>query len=472
MDIKSLSVEELARKIKAKELLSEDVVKYYLANIEKYKDKNAVLEVFDDSLELAREIDKKIAEGEKLGLLAGVPVIIKDNMLYEGKKCTCASKFLEGYVSQYTATAVQKLIDQDAIIIGRANMDEFAMGGSCEHSAYGACKNALDDTRVSGGSSGGSAVAVALDMCAFALGSDTGGSIRQPASFNGIVGLKPTYGVVSRYGLVAFASSLDQIGPMTKSVEDAKYVLKIISGKDNHDQTTEDKKLEEEKGSLKGLKIGVIRQVDKVAEKSKYYSRYKEIEDMLVKAGAEITMVNIDEYELSLSSYYVIQPAEAASNLGRFDGVKYTTRASDVEGITDLYKKSRTEGFGDEVKRRIMLGNFALSSGYYDAYYKNAKRVQKMLKMRFEQAFERVDAIIMPTTYGEAFEIGSKTKDPVSMYAEDMFTIVANLAGVPAVSIPCGKGECGLPLGMQVIGKHFEDLKLLEIAKEIQKEIK
>lgn len=472
MDIKSLSVEELARKIKAKELLAEDVVKYYLANIEKYKDKNAVLEVFDDSLELAREIDKKIAEGEKLGLLAGVPVIIKDNMLYEGKKCTCASKFLEGYVSQYTATAVQKLIDQDAIIIGRANMDEFAMGGSCEHSAYGACKNALDDTRVSGGSSGGSAVAVALDMCAFALGSDTGGSIRQPASFNGIVGLKPTYGVVSRYGLVAFASSLDQIGPMTKSVEDAKYVLKIISGKDNHDQTTEDKKLEEEKGSLKGLKIGVIRQVDKVAEKSKYYSRYKEIEDMLVKAGAEITMVDIDEYELSLSSYYVIQPAEAASNLGRFDGVKYTTRASDVEGIADLYKKSRTEGFGDEVKRRIMLGNFALSSGYYDAYYKNAKRVQKMLKMRFEQAFERVDAIIMPTTYGEAFEIGSKTKDPVSMYAEDMFTIVANLAGVPAVSIPCGKGECGLPLGMQVVGKHFEDLKLLEIAKEIQKEIK
>lgn len=473
MDIKSLTIEELVKKIKSQELKAEEVTKYYLSNIEKYKGKNAVLEVFDDAVEIAQEIDKKIASRADLGLLAGVPVIIKDNMLYEGKKCTCASKFLKDYVSQYTSTAVQKLLDQDAIIIGRANMDEFAMGGSCEHSAFGECKNAFDDTRVSGGSSGGSAVAVALDMCAFALGSDTGGSIRQPSSFNGTVGLKPTYGRVSRYGLVAFASSLDQIGPITKTVEDAEFVLKIISGKDIHDQTTADEPLKEVAvSSVKGLKIGVISQVDKVAEKSKYYKLYKNIEKSLEKAGAEIVPIDIKEYELSLSSYYVIQPAEATSNLGRFDGVKYTTRAEGVAGINDLYKKSRTEGFGDEVKRRIMLGNFALSSGYYDAYYKNAKRVQKLLRKRFEDAFEKVDAIIMPTTYGEAFEIGSKTKDPVSMYAEDMFTIVANLAGVPAVSVPCGKGENGLPLGLQVVGKHFEDIKLLRVAKEIQKEIK
>ncbi|MBR2909054.1 MAG: Asp-tRNA(Asn)/Glu-tRNA(Gln) amidotransferase subunit GatA [Clostridia bacterium] len=473
MDIKSLSIEELVKKIKSKEFSAKEVTKYYLANIEKYKGKNAVLEVFEDAVEIAEDIDRKIASGADLGLLAGVPVIIKDNMLYEGKKCTCASKFLKDYVSQYTSTAVQKLIDQDAVIIGRANMDEFAMGGSCEHSAFGACKNAYDDTRVSGGSSGGSAVAVALDMCAFALGSDTGGSIRQPSSFNGMVGLKPTYGRVSRYGLVAFASSLDQIGPITKSVEDAKLVLKVIAGKDINDQTTADEPLVDSKPvNLKGLKFGVISQVDKVAKNSKYYAIYKDIEKKLALAGADIVSVDIPEYELSLSSYYVIQPAEATSNLGRFDGVKYTTRAGDVSGINDLYKKSRTEGFGDEVKRRIMLGNFALSSGYYDAYYKNAKRVQKLLKTKFEEAFKKVDAIIMPTTYGEAFEIGSKTKDPVSMYAEDMFTIVANLAGVPAVSVPCGKGESGLPLGLQVVGKHFDDLRLLEITKEIQKEIK
>lgn len=473
MDIKSLSIEELVKKIKSKEFSAKEVTKYYLANIEKYEGKNAVLEVFEDVVEIAEDIDRKIASGADLGLLAGVPVIIKDNMLYEGKKCTCASKFLKDYVSQYTSTAVQKLIDQDAVIIGRANMDEFAMGGSCEHSAFGACKNAYDDTRVSGGSSGGSAVAVALDMCAFALGSDTGGSIRQPSSFNGMVGLKPTYGRVSRYGLVAFASSLDQIGPITKSVEDAKLVLKVIAGKDINDQTTADEPLVDSKPvSLKGLKFGVISQVDKVAKNSKYYAIYKDIEKKLALAGADIVSVDIPEYELSLSSYYVIQPAEATSNLGRFDGVKYTTRAGDVSGINDLYKKSRTEGFGDEVKRRIMLGNFALSSGYYDAYYKNAKRVQKLLKTKFEEAFKKVDAIIMPTTYGEAFEIGSKTKDPVSMYAEDMFTIVANLAGVPAVSVPCGKGESGLPLGLQVVGKHFDDLRLLEITKEIQKEIK
>lgn len=472
-ELQMLSVEQLAKKISKTEISAVAATEYYLAKIEQFKDKNAVLEVFDDALAKAKEIDERIAKGEDVGLLAGVPVIIKDNMLYEGKKCTCASKFMAEYVSQYTCTAVQKLLNQGAVIIGRANMDEFAMGGSCEHSAFGACKNAYDDSKVSGGSSGGSAVAVALDMCAFALGSDTGGSIRQPASFNGIVGLKPTYGRVSRYGLVAFASSLDQIGPITKTVEDAKYILPIISGQDIHDQTTAAVGFEKTQIiALKDAKIGVIKQVEEVAKKSKYYNKYKQIQERLISLGAKIEVVDIPEYELSLSSYYVIQPAEAASNLGRFDGVKYTSRSSEAENISEVYKKSRTEGFGDEVKRRIMLGNFALSSGYYDAYYKNAKRVQKLLKTKFEKAFDKVDIILMPTTFGEAFEIGSKTKDPVSMYAEDLFTIVANLAGVPAISVPYGKGENGLPLGLQIIGKHFDEMKMLELAAEIEKEIR
>jgi len=473
VDFKNISVKTLAEKIKSQEVSSEEVVKYYLQNIEKYKNKNAVLEVFEDAIEKAQEIDSKIKAGEKVGALAGVPIIIKDNMLYEGKKCTCASKFMQNYVSQYTSTAVQKLLDEGVVILGRANMDEFAMGGSCEHSAFGACLNALDDTRVSGGSSGGSAVAVACDMCAFSLGSDTGGSIRQPSSFNGVVGIKPTYGRVSRFGLVAFASSLDQIGPICKTTEDLEFVLPYICGLDIHDQTTVNAKpIEQVKiENIKGLKVGVIKEVDNIAKKSKYYSVYEQIINKTKELGAEIVYIDMPQYELSLAGYYIISPAEAASNLGRFDGVKYTTRSLDAKALSEVYKKSRTEGFGEEVKRRIMLGNFALSSGYFDAYYKNAKRVQKLLKTDIEKAFENVDVILAPTTFGEAFKLGEKLHDPVSMYAEDMFTIFANLTGVPAMSIPCSKTEEGMPLGLQLIGKHFEEGKLISIAKLLEKEV-
>lgn len=474
-EIKELSVFSLAEKIKQRELTSQQVTEYYLSNIKRYAHKNAVLEVFDDALENAKIIDKRLENKEDVGKLAGVPVIIKDNMLYKGHKCTCASHFLENYVSQYTATAVKKLLDEGAVILGRANMDEFAMGASCEHSAYGPCLNAYNDEYVSGGSSGGSAVAVALDMCAFALGSDTGGSIRQPSSFNGVVGLKPSYGAVSRYGLVAFASSLDQIGPITKSVEDAAFVLNIIAGKDENDQTSKSTLEDLSKSeitSLEGLTIGLIKQVEEINKNSKYLKEYEQAKKKIEDAKAKFVQIDMPKFELSLPAYYIIAPAEATSNLGRFDGVKYTTRAEDAININELYKKSRTRGFGSEVKRRIMLGNFALSSGYFDAYYKNAKRVQKLIKTEFEKAFSKVDAILLPTSFNGAFKIGEKVQDPVAMYNEDMFTIFANLASVPVISIPFGKTEKGLPLGLQVVGGYFKDESLLKIAKLVEKELK
>lgn len=463
---------DIVKKVKSGQIKSEDLVKHYFENIDKFSHKNAVLEKFPDALVRAREIDEKVARGEKLGKLAGVPILIKDNIMYEGKIASCASKFLQNHTAQYTATAVKKLLSEDAIIIGRTNMDEFAMGSSCENSAFGAGLNALDDTRVAGGSSGGSASAVALDLCAVALGSDTGGSIRQPASLNGVVGIKGSYGRVSRYGLIAFASSLDQIGPITKTVEDSALVLEVMSGEDPHDMTCGHMPQEDYLSKLfpavKGKTIGIIRQVDSLLEGSKYNANFDKLIEWLKSQGASVKMVDIKGYEMSLPIYYVIAPAEATSNLGRFDGVKYTTRSADAKNIGDVYELSRTEGFGKEVKRRIMLGNFVLSSGYYDAYYVKAKKIQQVLTSEFEKAFEDVDAIIMPTTYGEAFEIGAK-KDPTAMYAEDMFTIISNLVGVPALSVPYSKGESGLPLGVQVIAKKWAEQQVFDIASFIEK---
>lgn len=465
VSLKDITTIKLAEAIKSQQITSEQAVTYYLSNIKKYAHKNAVLEVFEDALLKAKEIDKKIKARESVGALAGVPFIIKDNMLCYGKKCTCASKFMEDFVSPYTATAVDRLLKQDAIVIARANMDEFAMGGSCEHSAFGACLNAVSDNHVSGGSSGGSAVAVALNMCSFALGSDTGGSIRQPASFNGVVGFKPSYGTVSRFGLVAFASSLDQIGPITKTVGDAEFVYSFLSGIDEHDQTTISLPINDSKiSSLKGLKIGIIKQVLEIAQNTPNYSHFKKTIDVLKNCGANIQIIDMKEYDLALPAYYIIAPSEVASNLGRFDGIKYTKRAEQAKDIGSVYTLSRTEGFGEEVKRRIMLGNFCLSSGYYDAYYKNAKRVQKLLKNKFDEVFKSVDAIILPTTLGGAFKLNEKTEEPTSMWAEDMFTIFANLAELPAISIPNGKTAEGMPLGVQVACKKLDDLKLLKIA--------
>ncbi len=470
-----LSVVEIVKGIKDGSLSSEKLVEHYFDNIKKFSHKNAVLETFPDALDRAREIDKKAKEGKPLGKLAGVPILIKDNIMYEGKIASCASKFLETHTAQYTATAIKKLLAEDAVIIGRANMDEFAMGSSCENSAFSPSLNAHDDKRVAGGSSGGSATAVALDLCAAALGSDTGGSIRQPASLNGVVGIKGSYGRVSRYGLIAFASSLDQIGPITRTVEDSALLLEVMSGQDDHDTTSGSEPVKDYLTALrpevKGKTIGIVREVDKILEKSEYKANFDAFTQWLTGQGAKVEIIDIKGYEMSLPIYYIIAPAEATSNLGRFDGVKYSRRSPEAKNIGDVYEMSRTEGFGKEVKRRIMLGNFVLSSGYYDAYYVKAKKIQQALTKEFDKAFEKVDAIVMPTTFGEAFEIGSK-QDSTAMYAEDMFTIICNLVGVPAISVPYSTGKNGLPLGLQIIGKKWNEQQVFDIAKYVEENYK
>lgn len=473
MSVENMSVLELIEMLKSHKITSVELTKYYLSQIEKYKDKNAVLEVFEDALIRAEEMDKVIAVGGELPKLAGIPVLIKDNFQYTGHICSCGSKMLENYKSQYNATAVQKLLDEGAVIIGRTNMDEFAMGGSTENSAFGPCKNAHDDTRVSGGSSGGSAVAVALDMCAFALGSDTGGSVRQPASFNGIVGLKPTYARISRFGLVAFASSLDCVGLFTKTAKDNAYILSILAGFDIHDETssreTVDDYMSSITGNISGKKIAVIKEVQALVEKTGYTDVYNKVLENCQKAGAIVTEVSIPDYDVVLPTYYIICKAEASSNLGRYDGVKYTSRSENISDIDSVYSNTRSEFFGKEVKRRIMVGNFVLSSEHYNAYYVKAKQIAQKLKYKFLEIFKDNDLIFMPTTYGEAFEIGSKTSDPVSMYIEDIFTVTANMVSVPAMSIPVGTGKAGLPLGMQIVAKHFNEKEIFNMADYIMR---
>ncbi|MBQ8844815.1 MAG: Asp-tRNA(Asn)/Glu-tRNA(Gln) amidotransferase subunit GatA [Clostridia bacterium] len=472
MDISKLSLLEIVEKLRQREVTSEELVKYYIDRIEEYKDYNAVLEVFEDALDRAREMDEKIKQGFE-GKLAGVPVIIKDNILYKGKKATCASRFLEDYVAQYSSTVVEKLIESGAVIIGRANMDEFAMGGSNENSAYGVCHNALDFDRVAGGSSGGSAVSVAKSLCACALGTDTGGSVRQPSSFNGLVGMKPTYGRVSRYGIVAFASSLDQVGPITKTVKDNAYLLSVISGYSKYDETSKKEEVEDYlskiDGDIKDLKIGVCSEVKELVKGLPVEKTYFDLIERLKSQGNEIVEVSIKDLSLVMACYYIIAPAEATSNLGRFDGVKYSRREKGCQDIDEIYIKSRTSGFGKEVKRRIMLGNFVLSSGYFDAYYNKAKKVQQRLKKQTLDALASCDVLLLPTTCGEAFKIGEKIEDPISMYKEDIFTTLANITGLPALTLPCGKGENGMPLGMQFVGKEFEESKLYNLADYIER---
>ncbi|MCI5497293.1 MAG: aspartyl/glutamyl-tRNA amidotransferase subunit A, partial [Firmicutes bacterium] len=350
--------------------------------------------------------------------------------------------------------------------------DEFAMGGSNENSAFGACKNALDDSCVSGGSSGGSAVAVALDMCSAALGSDTGGSVRQPSSFNGVVGTKPTYGRVSRYGIVAFASSLDQVGPITKTVQDNAYLLNILAGHDENDQTTLSDSVDDYlvgiKNAISGMKIAYCKELLELYKKSNYYDNFVKLVEFLKSNGATVEEVSVPNIDLALPVYYIIAPAEATSNLTRFDGIKYTTRSEDSLDLNSLYVNSRTEGFGDEVKRRIMIGNYVLSSGFYDAYYVKAKKIQKYIVKMFNELFAKYDAMIMPVTYGEAFKIGSKNNDPVTMYLEDIFTVIANISSIPAISVPYSKGENNLPLGIQVLSKRLNEKTIFQIANLIE----
>ncbi len=469
MKFEDLTLTELVKLIKEKKVTSEELTTYFISRCEEKKDYNAILEIFDDALERAKEMDKKISQGFS-GKLAGIPVIIKDNILYEGKKCTCASKFLEDYVAQYSSTVVEKLLQEGAIIIARANMDEFAMGSSTENSAYGVTHNALDFDRVPGGSSGGSAVSVALGLAPLSLGTDTGGSIRQPSAYNGIVGIKPTYGRVSRYGVVAFASSIEQVGPMTKTVKDNAFALEVLAGKSNDDETSVDAKIDFiqdiDKG-VKGLKIGLVTEVEALLKGMESEKAYQKAIEILKSQGAEFVHVSLPSFKMALPCYYIIAPAEATSNLGRFDGIKYSKRAEGKD-INETYTKSRSAGFGKEVKRRIMLGNFVLSSGFFDAYYNKAKAVQQKLKEESKLIFDLCDAVLLPTTTGEAFKLGAIT-DPVSMYKEDFFTIPANVMGLPAISLPLEKGSAGMPLSVQIMGKEFDEKTIYRIANSIER---
>ena len=464
-NIYELTAFEVREKILAKEVKSVDVVKAIFDRIEATDDKiNSFVSLRKEkALEEAAIIDAKIEAGEKVGSLAGVPVALKDNMVSYGEPSGSCSKILEGYEGIYDATVVTKLREADAIIIGKTNMDEFAMGSSTKSSCHGETRNPWDTTRVPGGSSGGSATAVAASQAYITLGSDTGGSIRQPASYCGVVGLKPTYGRVSRYGIMAFASSLDQIGPFTKTVKDAALAMNVISGMDDYDSTLEDIPVPDYTkaltGDVKGMKIGVPKEyfIDGIKPEVK-----KIIDDAIAKykeLGAEIVDISLPHTKYAVSVYYILAPAEASSNLARFDGVRYGHR-SEVEGkIDDLYINSRTEGFGDEVKRRIMIGTYVLSAGFYDAYYRKAQQVRRLIKEDFEKAFEQVDMVLAPTAPGVAFRLDDK-KTPIELYLEDIFTISANLAGLPGISVPAGMAE-DMPVGVQLIGKAFGEEDLL-----------
>ena len=474
MSFKKLSVIEIVDGIKNKRFKCEDITLYYLNNIIKYKKKNAVLEVFEDALVRAREIDNIVANSnaDSLPSLIGVPILIKDNIMYKGHICSSASKMLENYKAQYNADVIDKLLDAGVVILGRTNMDEFAMGGSCENSAFGPCRNAHDDNRVSGGSSGGSAVAVALDMCAFSLGSDTGGSIRQPASYNGIVGIKPTNYRVSRYGLMAFAGSLDTIGVFTRNVKDNAFVMSIIAGKSNNDSTTLDIPVDDYSqfisGDIKGKKIAIIREVQELVNKTEQASIFQDLLRYCQENGAIVTESILPEYTSILPVYYTTAFAEATTNMNRYDGIRFGAK-EDADGYQDIVVKTRSRNLGREVKRRIMLGNFVLSSEHYSSYYVNARKMADNIKDKFLNILKNNDVIFMPTTYGEAFEIGSKTEDPVSMYIEDMFTVTANIVGLPAISVPVATGKNNLPIGLQILSSPFNEKEIYNMADFIER---
>ncbi len=470
MDITELTVHELQEKLKNKELTITQITKAYTDRIaEKEKDVEAFVTVLsEDANSKAKEIEEKVNSGEITGEFAGIPIGIKDNMCTKGVKTTCSSRMLENFIAPYDATVVEKLNNENMINLGKLNMDEFAMGGSTEYSYFKKTKNPWNLNKVPGGSSGGSAAAVAANLVPWALGSDTGGSIRQPSSFCGVVGLKPTYGLVSRYGLVAFASSLDQIGPITKDVYDSAMLLNLIAGHDEKDTTSSNIEKKDYtkclKNDVKGLKIGVPKEffaegINEEVKKSleTAIEKYKEM-------GAVVEECSLDIAKYSLATYYIIACAEASSNLGRFDGIRYGYRAKDFKNLRDLYKKSRSEGFGKEVKRRIILGTYVLSSGYYDAYYKKAQQVRTLVMNEFNKAFEKYDVILTPTSPTVAFDIGSKSDNPLEMYLADICTVSVNIAGLPGISVPCGVDSQGMPIGMQLIGNKFQEETILNAA--------
>lgn len=441
------------------------LVNDYIETIRLNKNLNIFLEVFENSaLEKAKLVDEKI-KSKTAGKLAGMVIALKDNLCYKGHRVSASSKILDGFESLYSATVVERLLAEDAIIIGRCNCDEFAMGSSNENSAFGNVLNPLDIKRVPGGSSGGSAAAVAANMCIAALGTDTGGSIRQPASFCGVVGYKPSYGRVSRYGAIAYASSFDQIGPITKTVEDAAVILEIMSGKDEYDSTSSSRQVPEFSKELKNnpskLRIAYIKDcLENVGLNPEIKNRINDIIAKLRAEGHVVEAVDFPYLDYLVPTYYVLTTAEASSNLARFDGINYGYRSKNATDLESTYKKSRSEGFGEEVKRRIMLGTFVLSSGYYDAYYSKGQKVRRLLQNKTNEILEKYDFIILPTTPGTAFEFGQKSADPIAMYLEDIFTVQANITGLPAISLPMGKHSNGLPFGVQVIGKNFADAEV------------
>ena len=478
MDITDLTVHELMKKMSNKELSSEEVIKAYIDRIdEKEKDVKAfVTTLCDEALNTAKEIDKKKNSGEKLSNLAGIPIGIKDNICTKGIKTTCSSKMLEDFISPYDATVVEKLNNENLIDLGKLNMDEFAMGASTEYSYFKKTSNPWNLNTVPGGSSGGSAAAVAANLVPWALGSDTGGSIRQPAAFCGVVGLKPTYGLVSRYGLVAFASSLDQIGPITKDVEDAAILLNIIAGHDEKDTTSYDIPKKDYtkalKNDVKGLKIGIPKEYFGEGINKEVKKKLEESIEIYKKLGAEVEEFSLDIADYALATYYIIACAEASSNLGRFDGIRYGHRTENYTNLRELFRNSRSEGFGSEVKRRIILGTYVLSSGYYDAYYKKAQQVRTLVKKEFDKAFEKYDILLTPTSPNVAFEIGTKSNNPLEMYLADICTVSVNIAGLPGISIPCGVNSDNMPIGMQLIGNKFEEEKILNAAYTFEQEYK
>ena len=477
MDITELTVHELQEKIKNGELTTKEILQAYINRIdEKEKDVQAFVTTLTEEAEKKEEVHKKIESGEIEGDLAGIPIGIKDNICTKGIKTTCGSKMLEDFISPYNATVMEKINDENMILLGKLNMDEFAMGGSTEHSYFKKTRNPWDLNRVPGGSSGGSASAVAAGMVPWALGSDTGGSIRQPASFCGVVGLKPTYGLVSRYGLVAFASSLDQIGPITKDVKDSAILLNIIAGHDKKDTTSVniEKKdyVKALKNDVKGLKIGVPKEFLAEGTQPEVKGKIEEAIQIYKELGAVVEEISLDVAKYSLATYYIIACAEASSNLGRFDGIRYGYRAKDYKDLNELFVKSRSEGFGDEVKRRIILGTYVLSSGYYDAYYKKAQKVRSLVMNEFNKAFQKYDVLLTPTSPTVAFKIGEKTSNPLEMYLSDICTVSVNIAGLPGISIPCGVDSNNMPIGMQLIGNKFQEETILNAAYTFEQKLK
>lgn len=465
------SLSEVRQDIGSGLITCKKLTEHYISNIKKKEHLNAFLEIYEEeALRQAEEVDRKIAAG-KAGKLAGMVIGLKDVLCYKNHRLQASSKILDGFVSQFDGTAVERLLAEDAVIVGRQNCDEFAMGSSNENSAFGNSLNEVDTTRVPGGSSGGSAVAVQADLCLASLGSDTGGSVRQPAAFCGIVGLKPTYSRISRYGLIAYASSFDTIGIITRSVEDAALLLEVISGKDDFDSTVSQKPVPAYSQNLKftkKAKIGYLKEsVESEGVNQEIRENTRKVLEVLNKEGHEVKAVEFPLLDYILPAYYILTTAEASSNLSRFDGVKYGYRSKNSKDLESMYKKTRSEGFGQEVKRRIMLGTFVLSAGFYDAYYTKAQKVRRLIKEETEKILSDFDFLVIPTTPTTAFKIGENTSDPIAMYLADLFTVQANLSGIPAISIPNGKDKAGLPIGLQVMTKAFGEQDLLAFSKYI-----